>query len=377
MIPQGTNSGLPSKSLLWLAGTLVLVLMAPVGAAALAAPPATSNPAMPGTSSSTAGITVTGIAGGSVRVAIVEIGGVSSIISVGDRIRDFTVLTISENEVVLGLQDRIFRLALARAGTAQTTAGGGSSAVAIAAKAAPPTPAGTPVGGSPPVVEPASAASTLPQSPTTPVRSVNLGATGYPQQTTVPVWGVPLTPAQTSPVLPPGAILYTPSGTSVYGFTSTPITGQTAVTQLGVTALPVASPQGAPAAQVLPPGATLYTPSGTSVYGLMTTPISTQSSVTLRGATALPVASNQAESVAQVLPWPTYRVEAGPISDQQGAAEIAASLVAAGFTAKIDSTASGQYTLTLAPPPQSTVGRGLAILTSVATGLPITIELVP
>jgi len=171
--------------------------------------------------------------------------------------------------------------------------------------------------------------------------------------------------------------LYTPSGTSVYGFTIAPITTQSAVTHLGATALPVANNQVQPAAQVLSPGATLYTPSGTSVYGFTIAPITTQSEVTLLGATGLPVASNQAQSIAQVLLWPTYRVEVGPISDQQGAKEIAESLVKAGFKTKVDATTVGQYTVTLNPPPKSVVGQGLAVIKSIGPDLPIKVELVP
>jgi len=171
--------------------------------------------------------------------------------------------------------------------------------------------------------------------------------------------------------------LYTPSGTSVYGFTSAPITTQNAVTLQGVTALPVASSQVQPAAQALPPGATLYTPSGTAVYGFTSAPTTTQSAVTLLGATALPVASNQAQSAAQVLPRPTYRVEVGPISDQQGANGIAERLTHAGFVAKVDATITGQYTVTLTPPAQSTVSNGLAIVKSVGADLPTKVELVP
>jgi len=178
-------------------------------------------------------------------------------------------------------------------------------------------------------------------------------------------------------VLPLGATVYTPSGTSDYGFASAPITTQNTVTPQGATTLPVASSEPAPAAQVLPPGATLYTPSGTSDYGSSNPPITAQSAVTVGGVTALPVAANQAGSTAEVSPWPAYRVQVGPISDQQGAADIAASLITAGFTAKVDANASGQYIVTLNPPPQSTIGRGLAIVTSIATDLPIKVELGP
>ena len=378
--PLGPSSGLIARAPLATTAEAHALSVAPMGAPSLAAlPPPNSNPApLPGVSSSTAGITVTGIAGGSIRVAVVEIGGLSSIVGVGDRIRDFTVMAISENEVVIGQDDRTFRLPLSRASTPRTTAGGTPPAVAMPAAAIPAAPAVTPGSSLPPLSEQPTATSTLPQPPTVPVTSVNLGPTGYPQQTPVPVWGVPLAPAPpTPPVTPPGTTVYTPSGTSVYGFTSAPITTQSAVTRQGVTALPVASIQVPPAAQVLPPGATLYTPSGTSVYGFTSAPITTQSAVTLRGATALPVASNQAQSVAQVLPWPTYRVEVGPISDQQGAKEIAESMVRAGFKAKVEATAVGQYTVTLTPPPQSTVGRGLAIVKSVGADLPTKIELVP
>ncbi len=378
--PWGPSNGLTGRATPATTAEAHSLSVAPMGAPSLAMlPPPNSNPALlPGVSSSIAGITVTGIAGGRVRVAVVEIGGLSSVVSVGDRIRDFTVVAISANEVVLRRDDRTFRLPLARARTFQTTTGGGAPAVAIPAAAAPASPAGTPIIGLPPLPEQPTAASQLPQPPTAPVTSVNLGPTAYPQQTAVPVWGVPLTPAPPAPpVTPPGATLYTPSGTSVYGFTSPPITTQSAVTRLGATALPVASNQVQPAAQVLSPGATLYTPSGTSVYGFTSAPITTQSAVTLRGATALPVASNQAQSVAQVLPWPTYRVEVGPISDRQGAKEIAESLVRAGFKAKVEATTVGQYTVTLTPPPQSTVARGLAIVKSAGADLPIKIELVP
>ena len=324
---------------------------------------------------------MTGIAGGTVRVTVIEIGGQSFVVGVGDRIRDFTVMAIAQNEVVLGQKNRTFRLPLARATTSQTTPGGGPPAVAIpaaapAAPATPAAPAGTPIIVSPPLPAQPAAASTLSQPPTASFTAVYLGPTGYPQQTVVPLLGVPLTPAPPREI-PPGATLYTPSGTSVYGFTSPPITAQSLVTVRGVASLPVASNQLQTDAQVLPPDATLYTPSGTSVYGFASAPITSQNAVTLRGATAVPVAANQAQSVEQVLPRPTYRVEVGPISDQQGAKEIAESLAKAGFLAKVDATVPGQYTVTLSPPPQSTVDQGLAVIKSVGPGLPIKIKLVP
>jgi hypothetical protein len=390
---QGAPQGLPSR--LIVRATLATTAEAPsfstvsLSAPSAAVPPApNSHPApMPGASSATAGIKVTGIAGGRVRVAVVEIEGQSYIVGIGDRVRDFAVMAISANEVVLGRDNRTFRLPLAGASTVQTTMGGGPPAVAIPAAAPSAPAAGTPSIASPPVAQqpPAAptvpqptAASTVPPSPTASVTAVNVGSTGYPQQTTVPLWGVPLTPAPPNPqAIPPAATLYTPSGTSVYGFTSAPITTQSTVTQRGVTVLPVASNQQQTDTQVLPPGAVLYTPSGTSVYGITSAPITTQSEVTLRGATGLPVASNQAQSTAQVLLWPTYRVELGPISDQQGAKDMAERLAQAGFTAKIDATTAGQYTVTLIPPPQATVARGLAILKSVGADVPIKVELVP
>jgi hypothetical protein len=330
---------------------------------------------------------VTGIGSGRVRVAVIEIEGLSSVVGVGDRIRDFTVMAISENEVVLGRDKRTFRLQLSRASTSQTTAAEGPPAVAIPAAAASAPPAGAPVISAPPVAEQPTAAptilqppagATVPQPPTTSVPSLNVGSTAYPQQTTVPVWGVPLIPAPPNPqAIPPAVTLYTPSGTSVSGFTSAPITTQSAVAQGGVTALPVASNQLQTDTQVLPPGAILYTPSGTSLYGITSAPITTQSTVTLLGATGLPVAANQAQSVAQVLPWPLYRVEAGPFSDQESAKAIADSLARAGFIAKVDASTAGQYTVTLTPPPQATVAQGLAVLKSAGADLPIKIQLVP
>jgi hypothetical protein len=438
VIPRDSNNGLPSKPLLWLAGILIVVLIgyvcvrsqgtppaiganrfqtlsagwspaatrlaasrevgpiaratpaataeahslsvAPGGAASLTvlSPPNSSPAQLSGASSPTAGITVTGIAGGRVRVAVVEMGGVSSIVGVGDRIRDFTVVAISGNEVVLRQRDRTFRLPLARAETSPAAVGGAAPAVAIPTAATPAAPAATSIVASPPVATQPTVASTLPQPPTAPVISVNLGTTGYPNQTTVPVWGVPLTPAPPGPpVTPPGATLYTPSGTSVYGFTSAPITPQSVVTLQGVTVLPVASNQAQHDAQVLPPGAILYTTSGTSVYGFTSAPITPQSVVTLQGVAALPVASNQAQSVAQVLPWPTYRVEVASISDQRRAEEIAERLTQAGFGAKVDASTVGHYTVTLTPPPQATISQGLAVIKSVGADLPIKIELVP
>lgn len=316
-------------------------------------------------------------------MAVVEMGGQSFIVGVGDRIRDFTVTAIAQNEVVLRQNNRTFRLPLSRASTSQTTAGASPPAVAIpaaaspAAPATPAAPAGAPIIFSPPLREQPTAASTLSQAPTAPLPAVNLGPTGYPQQTAISVGGVPLTQPASAPAIPPGATLYTPSGTSVYGFTSPPISTQSTVTVRGVTSLPVASNQVQTDAQVLPPEATLYTPSGTSVYGFTSAPITSQSAVSLRGATAIPVAANQAQSVEQVLPRPTYRVEIGPISDQQGAREIAESLARAGFVAKVDATTAGGYTVTLNPPPQSTVAQGLAVVKSVGPDLPIKIELVP
>ena len=395
--PQGPKRGLAYEFLGSFAGVMVAVLMGhpsvvPVAATAVAVPPpSSSTPApIPELSSSIAAITVTGIIGGSVRVALIEIKGQSSVVGVGDRIGDLVVRAISGSEVVFGQRDRTIGLSVARAITAsaaQPTAGGGPAAAAPAPKAppaaaasAPPAaaPAGTPANGSPTAATQPAATSTVPQPPTTSFRSVNLGPTGYPQPTSVPVAGAPLSLSTgPSPVLPLGATVYTPSGTSDYGFVSAPITTQNTVTPQGATTLPVASSEPAPAAQVLPPGATLYTPSGTSNYGSSNPPITAQSAVPLRGATALPVAANQAGSTAEVSPWPAYRVQVGPISDQQSAADIAASLVTAGFTAKVDANASGQYVVTLNPPPQSTVGRGLAIVTSIATDLPIKVELGP
>jgi len=121
----------------------------------------------------------------------------------------------------------------------------------------------------------------------------------------------------------------------------------------------------------------LYTPSGTSVYGFKSAPITTQSTVTLLGVMALPVAANQAQSVEQVLLWPTYRVELAPLSDQRSANEVADRLSQTGFGAKVGAPSPGQYTVTLTPPPQSTVARGLYAIKSVLGDLPIKIELVP
>jgi hypothetical protein len=306
MTPRGSHRAMAWKPLLWWAGIVIAVLLSP-----------TASPAqVPGASSPTAGIAVTGIAGGSVKLAIVEMGGLSYVVGVGDRIRDFTVMAISGNEVVLRQRDRTFRLSLARA-KIPATAGGVPSAVAIPAAATPVAPAATPMIAASPVAAQPTEASTAPLLPTSSVTSVNVGPTGYPAQTTVPVWGAPLTPAPPSPpVISPGATLYTPSGTSAYGTTRAPITTQSAITRNGVTGLPVASSQVQSDAPVTPPNATLYTPSGTSAYGTTSAPITTQSAVSLRGVTALPVASNQAQSVAQVLPRPA--------SGQAGAAARAA-----------------------------------------------------
>lgn len=378
VVPRRSDNGVLAKPVLWWAGSLIVVL---IGVSAANASPAPS-PAAP---SATAGITVTGIAGGRVRVAIIEMGGQSYVVGVGDRIRDFTVKAIAPNEVVLGRDNRTFRLPVSRANTSQTTLAE-APAVAIPA-AATPAPAGTSAIGAPPLTEQPAAAQTVlrlpaapaaPQPPTVPITSLNLGSTGYPPQTAVPVWGVPLTPAPPNPqAIPPAATLYTPSGTSVYGFATAPITTQSTVTQRGVTVLPVASNQVQPDTRALPPGATLYTPSGTSLYGIASAPITTQSEVTLFGATGLPVAANQAQTVTQVLPWPLYRVEVGPFSDQQGALDTAESLAKAGFTARVDANTAGQYTVTLTPPPQATVAQGLAVLKSIGADLPIRIQLVP
>jgi hypothetical protein len=379
VIPCGSNKRWPSKSVSWLAGILMAVPIGCLCAGSHGAPAAMASPAQsPAASSPAAGITVTGIAGGTVRVAVVEMGGQSFIVGVGDRIRDFTVKAISVNEVVLGRGNQTFRLPLARGSTPPTAAVGAPPAVAIPAAAVPAAPVATSVVPSPPPAVQPTAAPAVPQPPTVPVRSLELGTPGYPQQTAVPVLAVLLIPAPPTPsAIPLGTTLYTPSGTSVYGFTTAPITTQSAVTVGGVSVLPVASNQLQPDAQLLPPGTTLYTPSGTSLYGIATAPITTQSTMTLRGATGLPVASNQAQSVEQVLPWPTYRVELAPISDQPRANAIADRLAQVGFGAKVEATTPGQYTVKLTPPPQSTVGQGLAVLKSVGVDLPIRIELVP
>jgi hypothetical protein len=300
--PRGSNEALQTRPLLWLAGISIVFI-----GAMLLSP--TSAPAqLPGASSPTAGIRVTGIAGGSVRFAIVEMGGLSYIVGVGDRIGGFTVRAISGNEVVLGQNDRTFRLQLARAETPPATAGAVPPVVAIPAAANPVATAARPIIAAAPVTEQPTAVPTSGLSPTATVTSVNLGATGYPTQTMVPVWGAPLPPVSPSPpAISPGATLYTPSGTSAYGSASAPITTRSAVTRDGVTELPVASNRLQSDAQVPPPGATLYTPSGTSAYGSASAPITSQSAVSLRGVTALPVASNQAQSIAQVLPRPTSR----------------------------------------------------------------------
>ena len=379
VMPRGSNKRLPSKSMLWLAGILIVVPIECLCVGSQGIPAAMASPAQsPGASSPTSGITVTGIAGGTVRVAVIESDGRSFVVGVGYRVRDFTVKAISANEVVLGRGNLAFRLPLARGGTSATIAGGAPPAVAIPAQAVPAAPAVVPANPSPQPAEQPTAATTVPQPAAVPVRSVNSGPTGYPQQTTIPVWGVSLIPAPPNPsAIPPGTTLYTPSGTSVYGFTNAPITTQSAVTLGGVSGLPVASNQVQPAEPVLPAGAILHTPSGTSVYGFTNAPVTTQSEVSLRGTTGLPVASNQAQSVAQVLPWPTYRVELAPISDQPRANEIAQRLAQAGFTAKVDATTPGQYIVKLTPPPQSTVGQGLAVLKAVGADLPVKIELVP
>ncbi len=377
VMPRGSNKRSPSKWTPWLAGILIVVPVGWVCVGPHGIPAVTASAAQsPGASSPTAGITVTGIAGGTVGVAIIETDGRSFVVGVGDRIRDFTVKAITANEVVLGRGNLAYRLALTRGGTSPTIAGGAPPAVAIPAQAASAAPAQVPTASPPPAEQPA-AAPAAPQPPTVPVRSLEL-APGYPQQTAVPVLAVLLIPAPPTPsAIPPGTTLYTPSGTSVSGFTTAPITTQSAVTVGGVSVLPVASNQMQPDAQLLPPGTTLYTPSGTSLYGITTAPVTTQSTVTLRGATALPVASNQAQSAEQVLPWPTYRVELAPLSDQPRANEIAQRLARAGFAAKVDATTPGQYTVRLTPPPQSTVGQGLAVLKSVGVDLPIKVELLP
>src|SRR5207302_619471 len=212
--PQGSKGGLAHKFLGSFAGVLVAALTGyssgvPVAATAVAAPPpSSSTPApIPELSSSIAGITVTGIIGGSARVALIEIKGQTSVVGVGDRIGDLVVRAISGSEVVLGQRDRTIRLPVARAITAsavQPTAGGGPAAAAPAPKAPPApaasdppaaAPAGTPANGSPTAATHPGAASMVPQAPTTSFRSVNLGPTGYPQPTSVPVGGVPLSPS--------------------------------------------------------------------------------------------------------------------------------------------------------------------------------------
>jgi hypothetical protein len=281
---------------------------APRGAPALAVPLSSSSSAVQVSeaSSPTAGITVIGIATGSTYLAIVEMDGLSYVVGVGDRIRDFTVTAISGNEVVLRRHDRTFRLQLARVETAPVRAERVARAVAIPTAATQTAPTAPPIIASPPAAQQPTGVSTSALPPTTTVTAVRLGPTGYPAQITVPVWGVPLTPAPPSPpVMSPGATLYTPAGTSAYGSTNAPITTQSAIALGGVTGLPVAASQVRSAAPVPPLGATLYTPAGTSAYGSTNAPITAQSAISLRGVTALPVASNQAQFVAQVLPRPT------------------------------------------------------------------------
>jgi hypothetical protein len=358
MTPRGSNGFLPSTPLLWLVGTMIVVLIgpayvrseggspvkgtttsrlfpatpspaptapttsgerAPALSAGRPAPPArtralgqvalssNSNTAqVPRASPPAAGIRVTGIARGRAYLAIIEMGGLSYVAGVGDRIGDFTVMAISGNAVVLRQRDRTFRLSLARAENPPATAEGAPPAVAIPAAAPSAAPPTTPMIASSPAAKQPTKVPTPALPSTVTVESVSLGPTGYPTQTTIPVWGVPLAPVPPSPpVLSPNATLYTPSGTSAYGSASAPITTQSTISLRGVTALPVAFSKVQSGAPVVPPGATLYTPSGTSAYGSTSTPITAQSEISLRGVTALPVASNQAQTVAQVLPRPT------------------------------------------------------------------------
>jgi len=362
---------------------------------------------LPGASSSTAGITVTGIAGGNVRVAVVEIGGLSSVVRVGDRIRDFTVMAISGNEVVFGQGDRTFRLPLAQARTSPTTTGEAPPAVAIPAEATPAAPA-------PPVAEqptqtstllapPAPIVSAYPQPQTVLLSALTLGPTAYPQQTLVPLLVVPLPPeSPTPPVTPYDATTYTPSGTSIYvtfyapsstsayPFTIASTTPQNTITVRGITVLPVADTQVQtfqPPAPILPSSQAFYreyttlyrqyTPTDTAVYGLTSGPTTSQTPVTLRGVTAVPVAANQAQSTAEVLLWPTYQVELAPTPDKQSAKEVAGPQIQTGFGAKLGTTSNGQYIVTLLPPAESTISRGLYVIKSVGGDVPIKIQLVP
>ena len=377
MSPRASSKRLPSRPLLWSAGIAIAMLMGCAVVGLAVAPAVDASPApLPGASSPPADITVIGIGGGQVRVALVEVGGRSIVVGVGDRIGSFTVKVISGNGVVLARGNQTFRLPLASGGASPPVATAPAPAVPKAVTV--PAPAGTPTVPSAPAAGQPPQASASPQPAAGAVSAATQGSTADTQSARVPVGGAPLAPAPpTPPAIPPGAVVDTPSGTSVYGFKSAPITTQSAVTQQGVTALPVASNNVQPGGQVLPSAATLYTPSGTSVYGITTGPITTQSAVTQQGTTALPVASNQAQSAAQVSPRPTYQVELAPISDEARANDIAGQLVKAGFTAKIDATTDGQYIVKLTPPPQSTVSGGLAVFKSTGVDVPIKVEILP
>ncbi len=433
VIPRGSNKGLPSKPLLWVAGILIVALIGHLYVRSQGRPPAIeangSQPLSPTLSAPAAEPAASGegapalSSGGPAPSSQTDVvGQPTSGVPLGpssELITRATPATTAEARSLssaLGGAPSLAALPpsnshsapVAQARTSPTTTDEAPPAVAI--------PAATPAAPASPVAEQPTQASTLPQPPTEPVstlpqpptvliRSLNLGPTANPQQTPVPVLAVPIPPAPPSPpVTPSGATSYTPSGTSVYatfyapsstsayGFTIAPTTTQSTVTVRGVTVLPVAATQvqtSPPPPPVIPSGATtytpsgtsiyatLYTPSGTSVYGFKSAPITTQSTVTLLGVMALPVAANQAQSVEQVLLWPTYRVEVAPTSDKRSATEVADRLSQTGFGAKVGEPSPGQYTVTLTPPPQSTLGRGLYVIKSVLGDLPIKIELVP
>jgi len=415
-----------TRSMLWLAGILCVLLVAGSGSpnVAVAQSSATGSPA--------SGMIVTGIVVGRSSIAIVEWQGQSYLVGVGDRIGNTTVEAISGTEVVFKQDKRTFTRQVARAVTQPATVGGGPSPAAAAPPSA--TEAGvtakdkaTPIAGVP-VAAPQPEVASAPAQPQLPrISIVSLGTpvykplapTGVPDttQSTVPLFEPPL-PAETSTEAPPAIAPVVPSG--VTGFSPLARSNEPTSTRSPVTSL--AAPQAAggssPArpsnAPTLPSGMPLYSPLGTPAAAQSTSPPSAagpgvsggkQNPAAAPGASPSQPAVGSTPQQPAIAPAPApapgavvppaspstassqatlsrgyvqlYLVKVGPLSNRQRAQEIANRLIKAGFAARVSVTGGAQYTITLNPSPQQAVGRSLAIIQSVQADVPVKIELSP
>jgi len=290
---------------------------------------------------------VTGIVGGSSRVAIVERDGEFYIVGVGDRIGNVTVVAISVDEVVLKQGTRSFTLGLAPVVGSSLTAVGGPPALAVptvggaegaSTQQSPPSPAAPQQpSGETSLAQPATPAGPAGNAAPQTSGTAATGATStsfYSAPASLPVVGSATNQPPQAPSIPGGATVFTPSVfVGTVGTVQYPPTGSS----------PAASP-GGPGATSSSPSSAQTPPPQLPMSAPAQQPAATGSQVAPRVSPPPPpgpTGSATEPSLAGNAQF--YQIKAGPVLGRDRAEDIAKRTTQAGVAVGV--SVNGQGTI--------------------------------